>query len=755
VAELTAWVADVASARRVWSLVAAGGTGKTAVVEQVVRDLRLDDGNVLVWSFYENPDADAFLRECNHLFLGEEETTASGRLERLERGLSNGCPHLIVLDGLERVQDEAGGGRVRGELSDHSIKLLLRALASRLGRARALVTSRFPLVDLEDWKGKGYDVTHLDHLTPAAAVDVLRSWGVVGDDALLRDAAEKVGHHALSVAVIGSYLRSFASGRVEDVANFDLEAVTGDDPKAAKLARVLAYYANRLPPEERDLLSRLSVFPGAVTWDDLNALVDAGSEVAGSLTRARLGRLLETLEVRGLLSKSEAHVVWMAHPFLREAFQSLLGCRPERVFDVVARRLRANLETMPGKNPTRPHVLDHYERLIVATRLAGREDEAFNLYVAGMGGYQHLGVTLGEYTRGYRILSGFSKTGRSEGLGLTLHVEDRLHLAKDLALYALKVGRTAEGWAVQRGSDEWARSYGDPARASEGLVNSAELALARGNVVEAYALAKLALGEARVTKDSVLVRNALSAHASAAHGIGDIETARSDFAEATTLATTLESSELYSMSGVQHARHQLDTGDTSRASSLCQHGLKVARGNHWTEEIAWFEALLARIELASSRRAGDHLRQVRAWTARTGDMQYVVEGHLLAALEFLARGDLQAGLLEVEVGLRKAVSCGFGILHMELLIALSRIRLAWLNASRAIEAAREALDLAADPEHQYAWGEADASQALGEAYFANHEPTPAKTAFARALALRRRLSHPGLADTERWLEQVC
>src|SRR5437870_2141514 len=32
VTELTAWVADLASPDRVWSLVAAGGTGKTAVV---------------------------------------------------------------------------------------------------------------------------------------------------------------------------------------------------------------------------------------------------------------------------------------------------------------------------------------------------------------------------------------------------------------------------------------------------------------------------------------------------------------------------------------------------------------------------------------------------------------------------------------------------------------------------------------------------------------------------------------------------
>jgi hypothetical protein len=139
--ELSDWAVDLASPDRVWALVAPGGSGKTAVAERLVASLDPGAANVLVWSFYERPDADAILRKFNQLFLGEEEGPAGGRLERLQRGLRDGRRHLIVLDSLERVQEEVGGGRVRGELSDHTLKLLLRALASGLGRARALVTS--------------------------------------------------------------------------------------------------------------------------------------------------------------------------------------------------------------------------------------------------------------------------------------------------------------------------------------------------------------------------------------------------------------------------------------------------------------------------------------------------------------------------------------------------------------------------------------------------------------------------------------
>jgi hypothetical protein len=67
---------------------------------------------------------------------------------------------------------------------------------------------------------------------------------------------------------------------------------------------------------------------------------------------------------------------------------------------------------------------------------------------------------------------------------------------------------------------------------------------------------------------------------------------------------------------------------------------------------------------------------------------------------------------------------------------------------------RWALDLATQPDCGYAWGEADAAQVWGEGYLANHEPTLAKRAFAQALEVRKRIQHPGVAETEKWLARV-
>lgn len=755
VRDLGAWVSDLTSPDRVWSLVAAGGTGKTAVAERIVAGMKPGEANVLVWSFYEQPDADAFLRECNQLFLGEEEGPAGGRLERLERGLRDGRPHLIVLDGLERVQEDAGGGRVRGELSDHSLKLLLRAMAAGLGRARALVTSRYPLVDLQDWANRGYRDTSLDDLSPEAAVAVLRGWGVHGDDEALRAAAVQVGYHALSVAVLGSYLRSFAGGRIEAVKEFDLDAVTGDDPRAAKLARVLAYYAQRLPEEERELLARLSVFPRGVTLDLLGVLVDAGGEVAGLLVNAkpRLVALLGSLRARGLVFQYESSeaVTWTAHPFLRERFGKLLECPPERVFDAVARALGAGLEKRPHTKPSNAATLDQYERLIEATRLAGREQEAIDLYHYGLGNYHNLGWVLGEYERGYRILATFSATGRPEDLGVTMALRDRSSLANELSIFTRHLGRLAEAWAIRRLDDGWKKSLADPKHASVGLQNSSEVVFELGRLAEARVLAGEAMNEAETASDNEEKQDSLALRSIAAHGLGDVAAARADFAA----ATELKGQPLNSFWGAQNARHHLDLGDLPVARALADHGLATARRNGWNFDLPRFAALLARIALAEGDDPTSHLDAMRAWTSRTGDMEWIIEAHLLTARHLLARGDTQSALGEAETGLLHAVTCGFGLLRIELLVTLARIRLAWPDPPRAIQAAREALDLAAHPDCGYAWGEADAAQVWGEAYFANSELALAQRAFTRALEVRRRIEHPGASETERWLARTA
>jgi tetratricopeptide (TPR) repeat protein len=410
----------------------------------------------------------------------------------------------------------------------------------------------------------------------------------VGSDAQLDAVCEQVGRHALSVAVIGSYLSHFEAGRVEAAATLQLDAIAGDDPKAAKLARVLAFYADRLPDQERELLARLAVFPRGITVKLLGMLVDAGGQVAGVLVNARpaLARLLQRLVDRGLVFRyaaADGTLNWTAHPFVRERFAALLGCPAEAVFDVVAQRIGHGLAQRPEKKPEAVALLDRYEQLIEVTRLAGRVQQAFDLYWDGLGSFIHLGWKLGEYARAYRILRCFlPASGDPKGFGEGLSEQDQSLGLNDLSLMARLLGRLHEAADLRREDDARSRVLGEPKETSRRLQNTSEVALDLGHLGEALAAASEALREAEQAKDDDHRKFSLAYRANAHHGLGDIAAARADFAAATALE---DKPMLYSGLGQWHARHHLDLGQPDACRAIAEAGIRIAQRNEWNFEI--------------------------------------------------------------------------------------------------------------------------------------------------------------------------
>jgi tetratricopeptide (TPR) repeat protein len=760
VEDLVQWWNDPAHPDRVRALVAAGGTGKTAVLEQVLRRTRLLElrGHVLVWSFYEKPDADAFLREACDLFLAERDGAAGGRLERLERGLREGNrPHLLVLDGLERLQAEAREGTARGEIEDHSLRMLLRSIAAGLGRTRALVTSRLPLSDLGNWKSAGYGETRLDDLEPPAAVAILRAWGVRGDDTRLAALATDVGNHALSVSVLGSFLAGFGVGDPGFADQLDLRREAGDDPQAARLARILQGYAAHLPAAERDLLVRLSAFPRGVSVTLLGIVVNAGGEVAGALVRcdeADLLRLARRLVGRGLAFAYARgrERIFTAHPFLRDWFRQLLGVGTASVHQAIRTALAPTLEARPAQPPTDTEVLDRYEALIEHTRLAGAEQEAFDLFWYGLGSFRHIGKKLGENTRGARILTAFAASGRPEDVAPALSLGDRLRLLTDWGLHLQQLGQLEQAAHLFTTSELWARHLDSPEVSSTALTNAAEAALLRGRLPKARDLAGEALAQAEVVDNERSRVVSLAYRAAALHALGNVAEARADF----DAAEALQREPLYSRRGVRQARHRLDCGALDAARRQSEANLVSSQDYGWGDDVARSHALLARVALQQSpEEAASHLDAVRSWTSTSGDMDMAIEGHWIAADLARRRGDLQGARDEALTGLNHAEACGYGLRRIELLVLLARIHLPWPDAHVALQRARDALDLATAPECGYAWGEADAAQLCGEAHLALGEPEQARRRFEQALVVRERIEHPAAAETRAALARLA
>jgi tetratricopeptide (TPR) repeat protein len=196
-----------------------------------------------------------------------------GLLHLLRDALSAGGPNLLVLDGLERIQRQDGYAEARhGQIEDPLLKQLLVWLAEGVGQTMALITSRFPLTDLEAHRGSGYRAVDVGGLSVPAAVALLRARGVWGENAALERLVASFGAHALTLDHLGGLIGQFLDGDPSRAPEAPALASPGADRQAFRLARLLRSYEEHLPPTELALLCRLCLLRRSVTADQMVSL---------------------------------------------------------------------------------------------------------------------------------------------------------------------------------------------------------------------------------------------------------------------------------------------------------------------------------------------------------------------------------------------------------------------------------------------------------------------------------------------------
>jgi tetratricopeptide (TPR) repeat protein len=758
--ELKDWLEAAVTPDRVISVVAAGGAGKTALVNEALHGAALSDrAGVFVWSFYEDPHTDAFLRAAYLYFTGDEDAPTGGMLERLQMALSGDAPHIMILDGLERVQSE-GERRMRGELEDLQLKRLVRALAGGVGNARALVTSRFPLVDLANWTGAGHRAIMLDDLERPIAIEVLRAWRVKGDDAALSQLIQPLNiggfYHALSVAVLGSYIGNFANGDPSRAPELSLKEASGSDLKARRLSRILEQYAKALTPIERDLLARLSLFPRGVKVELLGWIVQSGGEIAGALIGLadhQLMRHLENLKTLGLVFRYETdqQVIYSAHPFLREFFRNLLETKPESVHESVRAKLAPSLEARPTTYPSDPAILDQYELLIEQTLLAGRIQEAFHLYWYGLGEGRNLFWVLGENTRGLRILERFVPGDEFSVLEPHLPQPERSALVNNLGVFASALGDLTRGRKAFGYCGRVYAEVSDQEGTSISAENVSHIELNAGRFREAFNSAQSAVSLANEANDDNRVLYSLAFRAAIYFAIGDIPASVADFKR----AAELRGNPLLSTWGMYEAECRLIRGDRSGALSQTRANREYAVSYNYNIDLCKCNALLTRLLAPEDpSQAAQHLKDARGFAERSGSVELQLRCFHAACELHRRLGDFPQAITEGEAGILLADTCGFGKYSIDLRLATGEAYLAAGNARKALQNARNALDRSEEPECQYAWGKADGLHFCGLAHLQLGERELARQRLSAALEIRERLGHGRVEETRRALSRI-
>jgi tetratricopeptide (TPR) repeat protein len=335
---------------RVLSIVAMGGAGKSALVNDWLKDI----GNagfpgaekVLIWSFYSQGtrenlvSADIFVNAALR-WLGDEQAVTLSPAARGARLASLIKRHrfLLVLDGLEPLQHPPDADKVGGKLTDSSLRTLLESLAVPDWNGLCLVTTRVRVAELtpfEEGNARSMGLVErldLGPLTADDAVELLRRLvGPSSDESELINAVEEVDRHALAITLLGNYIREAHAGDL--TARGQLRTLAGPDREGEHARRVMAAYVRWLEASGREdavaILRFIGLFDRPAEPRALAALLGdremgrpANLEQVGDEAWNRCNEILIEL---GLLNTEVPGPPGSldAHPLVREHFRNEL-----------------------------------------------------------------------------------------------------------------------------------------------------------------------------------------------------------------------------------------------------------------------------------------------------------------------------------------------------------------------------------------------------------------------------------------------
>jgi hypothetical protein len=308
------------------TIVAWGGVGKTALVHEFRNRLCMRDEPAWVfdWSFYSQGtrdigavSADSFIREALLFFgdpqLADSNASAWQKGERLAE-LIGSRRTLLILDGLEPLQEPPAAKGQAGAVREQSVRALLLGLASR-NLGLCLVTTRVAVLELQGCEGTTAPRVELERLSTQAGAAFLGSLlgKSSGTEAELEEICEEVDGHALSLQLLGSYIRRALGGDVRRWREIDLRRA--DEDQGGHAFRVIAAYERWLGQAgaegERELavLRMMGLFdrpadPGCIKALRREPATAGLTDAVLGLDRARWRALLSSLEEARLLGCS-------------------------------------------------------------------------------------------------------------------------------------------------------------------------------------------------------------------------------------------------------------------------------------------------------------------------------------------------------------------------------------------------------------------------------------------------------------------
>ena len=530
-----------------------GGVGKTMLVSHWLTQMEQDNyrgaQRVYGWSFYsqgtsedKQASADEFFNHALKWF-GDPNPDEGKPWEKAARlaTLIRQQKTLLILDGMEPLQYPPG--EQQGRLREQSMQALVKEIA-RSGRDAGLciITTRWRVHELEDFKKSSVKDVELGNLSEEAGVQLLRSLGVCnGTNEELKQAVRDYKGHALALTLLGSYLHEFYGGEIRQ--RDLIPALEEEDEKGDHAKKVMKSYEICLKDKpELDILYILGLFDRPADKGAIDALmkkpaIPGLTDNIFKLDRVKLRNAINHLRKLRLLDPEDRIEpdTLDCHPLIREHFGAALKEKSPTAWKEAHRRLYFHFRSVPVKEFS--DTLAEMEPLFRAVAhgcQAGRHQETLDeVYWKRIrrGNEAYSVHKLGAFGADLAALSGFFKVPWSQpAAGL---IDPAKAALLNWAGYRLRaLGRLREAREPMQAGMKMSVEQKDWKGAAQDAGNLSELSLTLGEVAAAVDYARRSVEFADRSHDTFRRCASRATLADALHQAGDLPHAQQLLEEA-------------------------------------------------------------------------------------------------------------------------------------------------------------------------------------------------------------------------------
>jgi tetratricopeptide (TPR) repeat protein len=629
-------------------IVAAGGTGKTALVDKWFRR-HLGEAGVFGWSFYNQgasaggqTSSDPFFAEIFPWLHIEITPTASiyAKAEAVAKRLREERV-LLILDGVEPLQD------ANGALRDSALKALLQEIDTA-NRGLVVCTTRVRL-DIPDDSPRALSLD-LDDLTPEQGAEYLRNLNVKGTDEELQQLSRGYWNHALALTLLGSYLIDFCDGDVRR--RIEIPALVEEDSHAHGV--IAAYERMFAGKPEIDIMRALGYFDRPAEPAALRLVLPAMDErkYCTALNRLHRARLILTNRPTKDID---------CHPLVREHFAA--AATPEGHAGLYEHYIK--------QAPHRPDTIQEMTPLFYAVYhgcRAGKYKAVFDdVYRDRIhrGDEFYLVRKLGAFGTDLSLLANFFETPWTQPVanlsrdvqsevigqaGISLRATGRLTDAVELFQAAADACEKAENW--KDAAVRWG--------------NLSVLNVTLGNANAAVASASRAVDFANRSNDGLEKVKQYTTLADAFHQFGDVDEARGLFEQAERLQASIKPARplLHAVYGYRYCDLLLGQHQTLEVLRRASETLKWAEREKVPLDIGLDHLSLGRAHPAHTDEASYNLNQAVDFLRGAGRLDYLPRA-------LLARGTSR----DLEEVFRIAIRSGMRLHLTDYHLAVARLAL--------------------------------------------------------------------------------